>query len=172
MEYIDRLIGKYKNVRSVRRLSESFLNEYAFVGVGSHSVDNLYPVLDYLGVPLKYVCCRSKEKAALIERKYSGVTATTDLEDILSDEAVKGVIVSASPSAHFDIAAKVLMSGKALFVEKPPCRTSEELGILVGLAERSGVTAMAGMQKRHSPLTKVLKKALDRDHLTHTTLNT
>lgn len=44
MEYIDRLIGKYKNVRSVRRLSESFLNEYAFVGVGSHSVDNLYPV--------------------------------------------------------------------------------------------------------------------------------
>ena len=41
MEYIDRLIGKYKNVRSVRRLSESFLNEYAFVGVGSHSVDNL-----------------------------------------------------------------------------------------------------------------------------------
>ena len=49
MEYIDRLIGKYKNVRSVRRLSESFLNEYAFVGVGSHSVDNLLPAFGLLG---------------------------------------------------------------------------------------------------------------------------
>lgn len=132
MEYIDRLIGKYKNVRSVRRLSESFLNEYAFVGVGSHSVDNLYPVLDYLGVPLKYVCCRSKEKAALIERKYSGVTATTDLEDILSDEAVKGVIVSASPSAHFDIAAKVLMSARR-FLSK-----SHRAALLRSLAFLSG----------------------------------
>ena len=164
MGYIDRLIGKYKNVRSVRRLRESFLNEYAFVGVGSHSVDNLYPVLDYLGVPLKYVCCRSKEKVALIERKYSGVIATTDLAVILSDDSVKGVIVSASPSAHFDIASKVLKSGKALFVEKPPCRTSEELGILVRLAEQSGVPSMAGMQKRHSPLTKALRKALERDN--------
>lgn len=62
MEYIDRLIGKYKNVRSVRRLSESFLNEYAFVGVGSHSVDNLYPVLDYLGVPLKYSAADQKKR--------------------------------------------------------------------------------------------------------------
>lgn len=164
MECVDRLIDKYKNVRSVLRLSESPVNEYAFVGVGSHSVDNLYPVLDYLRVPLKYICCRSKEKVALIERKYSGVTATTDLEDILSDESVKGVFVSASPSAHFDIASKVLKAGKALFVEKPPCRTSEELDVLAGLAEQSEVPAMAGMQKRHSPLTKALRKALGKDN--------
>ena len=86
-------------------------------------MDNLYPVLDYLHVPLKYICCRSKEKARLIERKYSGITVTTDLDDILSDDSVRGVFVSASPSAHFGIASEVLKANKALFVEKPPCGT-------------------------------------------------
>lgn len=163
MGNIEKLIERYKNMRSRRRLQECCVNEYAFVGFGGHSVDNLYPVLDYLHVPLKYICCRSKEKAVLIGRKYSGITATTDLDCILSDESVKGVFVSASPSAHFEIASRVLEAGKALFVEKPPCRTLEELNVLAELSAEGNVPAVAGMQKRCSPVTQALMTALRKD---------
>ena len=163
MGSVDRLIDRYKSARSLRRLRECCVNEYAFVGFGGHSVDNLYPVLDYLHVPLKYICCRSKEKAELIGMKYSGVTATTDLDAILSDESVKGVFVSVSPSAHFGIASKVLKAGKALFVEKPPCRTLEELDVLAELADQGNVPAVVGMQKRYSPVTQALMTALRKD---------
>lgn len=163
MGNIEKLIERYKNIRGCRRLQECCANEYAFVGFGGHSVDNLYPVLDYLHVPLKYICCRSKEKAGLIGRKYSGIIATTDLDEILSDDSVKGVFVSASPSAHFEIASMVLEARKALFVEKPPCRTSVELDRLADLATQGNVLAVAGMQKRYSPVTQALRKTLIKD---------
>lgn len=163
MGNVDGLIERYKSVRGRRQLKECCAKEYAFVGFGGHSVDNLYPVLDYLHVPLKYICCRSKEKARLIERKYSDVVATTDLDDILSDDSVKGVFVSVSPSAHFGIASKVLRADKALFVEKPPCRTLEELDVLTELAVKGDVPSAVGMQKRYSPVTMALRKTLRKD---------
>ena len=53
MKYIEHLIARYKHLRSVRQLSQSYKGKYAFVGIGNHSTNNLYPVLDYFHVGLK-----------------------------------------------------------------------------------------------------------------------
>lgn len=63
-------------------------------------MNNLYPVLAFLHVPLKYICCKSANKLPLIENAYPGVHATTSLQEILADKDVKGVFVSAAPQAH------------------------------------------------------------------------
>lgn len=65
MEIIEKLIERYKNMRSRRRLQECCVNEYSFVGFGGHSVDNLYPVLDYLHVPLKYILLSVEGKGSV-----------------------------------------------------------------------------------------------------------
>ena len=114
---IQALINRYKRMRTERFLHQTYQYQYAFVGMGQHSLTNLYPVLHYLGVPLKYICVTSERKARLIERKFHHVKATTSLDTILNDDEVKGVFVSASPSAHFSIASQVLQSGKSLFIE-------------------------------------------------------
>lgn len=80
MKYIKHLIARYKHLRSVRQLSQSYKGKYAFVGIGNHSTNNLYPVLDYLHVGLKYICCKSPDKLPLIEAAYPNVCATTSLE--------------------------------------------------------------------------------------------
>ena len=98
---IQQLIDRYKRLRTEHFLAQTYQCSYAFVGMGQHSLTNLYPVLQYLGVPLKYICVTSERKARLIERKLPYMKATTSLDDILADEAIKGVFVSASPSAHF-----------------------------------------------------------------------
>ena len=52
--------------------------------MGQHSLTNLYPVLHYLGVSLKYICVTSGRKAKLIEQKYPSVKATTLLDEIFN----------------------------------------------------------------------------------------
>ena len=134
--------------------------------MGQHSLTNLYPVLHYLGVPLKYVCVTSERKARLIERKYPYLTATTSHDDILNDEDIKGVFVSASPSAHFSIASSILKSGKSLFIEKPPCQSLAELDSLINLQRLHGSPmAMVGLQQRHAPAVQLLKERLNKEHL-------
>ena len=128
---IHQFINRYKRLRTEHFLAQTYQYSYAFVGMSQHSLTNLYPVLHYLGVPLKYICVTSERKVRLIERKYPHVTATTSLDDILNDENIKGVLVSASPTAHFPIASSILESGKSLFIEKPPCQSLAELDALI-----------------------------------------
>jgi len=118
---IQEIINRYKRMRTELYLRQTYQYQYAFVGMGQHSLTNLYPVLHYLGVPLKYICVTSERKARLIERKFPDVKVTTSLDDIQNDETIKGIFVSASPSSHFSIASQILKTGKSLFIEKPPC---------------------------------------------------
>jgi virulence factor len=163
---IQQLIDRYKRLRTERLLAQTYHHSYAFVGMGQHSLTNLYPVLHYLSVPLKYICVTSDRKALLIERKFPQVKATTSLDDILADDAVKGVLVSTSPAAHFSIASRVLQSGKSLFMEKPPCQTLQELDALIDKQRLYGSpVAMVGLQKRYAPAVQILRKRLDKEHL-------
>ena len=163
---IQKLINRYKRMRTEKFLCQTYQYQYAFVGMGQHSLTNLYPVLHYLGVPLKYICVTSERKAKLIERKYPSVKATTSFDEVLNDSYIKGIFVSASPSAHFFIASQVLQSGKSLFIEKPPCQTLEELDKLIGLQRLYGSpVTMVGMQKRHAPAVQLLKNRLRKESL-------
>ena len=160
---IQELINRYKRIRTERFLRQTYQYQYAFVGMGQHSQTNLYPVLHYLGVPLKYICVTSERKAKLIEEKYR-IKTTTSIDEILNDEVIKGIFVSASPSAHFSIASQVLQSGKSLFIEKPPCQTLEELDTLIALQQQHGSpVAMVGLQKRYAPAVQQLKNRLRKE---------
>lgn len=158
---IQQLINRYKRMRTERYLNETYRCQYAFVGMGQHSLTNLYPVLHYLQVPLKYICVTSERKARLIERKFQGIIATTRLDDILNDESVKGVLVAAAPNAHFSIASQVLQSGKSLFIEKPPCQSVAQIKELIAMQQSSGSrVAMVGLQQRYAPAVQILNKRL------------
>ena len=158
---MESLFSRYRRIMNMRRLSEEFRCGYAFVGVGGHSMQNLYPVIDYLHVPLTYVCCRDRRKIPLIERRYRGVRATTELDEVLADDAVKGVFVSVGSQVHYDMARKVLSAGKSLFIEKPPCVTLRQLDCLSAVCRSaSGVVSLVGMQKRYSSSVRLLRKRL------------
>ena len=162
---IQKLINRYKRLRTEHYLRQTYQYSYAFVGMGQHSLTNLYPVLHYLGVPLKYICVTSERKARLIERKFTNQKATTSLCEILNDRDVKGVFVAASPSSHFSLASQVLKSGKSLFIEKPPCQSLQELDVLIDMQRLHGSpVAMVGLQKRYAPAVQILQKHLRKEH--------
>lgn len=163
---IQKIINRYKRIRTNAYLSHNYSEGYAFVGIGQHSLNNLYPVLNYLSVPLKYICVTSHKKAELISRKFVGVKATTSIDDILKDDTIKGVFVSATSTAHFQIAKKVLRHGKSLFIEKPPCSSLNELNELISISSQHPKSVVTvGLQKRFAPATQILRKRLKRENV-------
>ncbi len=160
--FIDKSINYWRSQRNIKMLQSPYSGMYAFVGVGSHALQNLYPILQYLGIKLKYICCKNSNKLPLIQHRF-GVTATTSLETILNDTDVKGIFVCTSPQSHFDICAHVISSGKYLFIEKPPCRSLQQLEKLI--EEDSQQKVMVGMQKRFSPIVESLKKRISKNEI-------
>lgn len=163
---IPQLIERYKRFRTEQYLAQIYQYQYAFVGMGQHSLSNLYLVIRYLQIPIKYICVTSERKAQLIEKKFPGIKGTTSLDEILNDDTIKGVFVSTSPASQFSIAARVLQSGKSLFVEKPPCLSLEQLYELIEFHRlHHSPVAAVGMQKRYAPAVRVLQEKLKKEHL-------
>ena len=168
MGYLDNIIDRYRRIRSMRELQYTYTQQYALVGVGNHCANNLLPVIQYLQLSLKYICCTSEKKAELISQKYKGVKGTTSLQDILLDDTISGVFVAANPHSHFLIAAEVIKAGKSLFIEKPPCEDKRELKTLTDTVKLYGSQhIVVGLQRRFAPATQILKKRLKGDGKRH-----
>ena len=48
--------------------------KYAFLGTGYHSISNLYPCLENLNVPLKYIYSRQVGNAKKLSQRFPGCT--------------------------------------------------------------------------------------------------
>lgn len=152
-------IARWRALRNKKMLQMPYSDKYAFIGVGSHALQNLYPVIHFLGIQLKYICCKSPDKLQLIERRFDTI-ATTSLDVILDDNDVKGVFLCCSPTQHFELCSRIIPSGKFLFVEKPPCLSNYQLECLISADEDHKV--MVGMQKRYSPFIGSLMKRISK----------
>ncbi len=154
------IIEVLKNLRKQSYLKLAYKGSYAFVGIGNHSIHNLYPVLNYLRVPLKYIVVNSDKNAQSVNSNFQGIEGTTDFDKVLNDETIRGVFICASPKSHFALTKKALQHNKNVFVEKPPCTTKAELQELISTEKNSEGFCLTGMQKRYSPVIQALKKNL------------
>ncbi len=164
---MDKIIERVKNLKKAAYLNKSYTGIYAFVGIGGHSINNLYPVLNYLRVPLKYIVTKSEKNASSISKNFNGIIGTNDLDKVLNDEEVKGIFICTSPKSHFSLVKKSLLHNKHVFVEKPPCTTSQELNELVSVQEKTNKTCLVGLQKRYAPAVSILKKQLGKSVISY-----
>lgn len=153
------LIDRYKNYRKQGYLNtpNTYSAPLAFVGAGSHSIGNLYPVIYYLGLPLQSIVTKTLSNAEKMALRFPNCSPTNDLKTVLDNKEIKGVMVCTQPKRHFQLAKQILESGKNLFIEKPPCSTSTELTQLIELAKKNNLTVVVGTQKRYATVYQLLK---------------
>jgi predicted dehydrogenase/threonine dehydrogenase-like Zn-dependent dehydrogenase len=120
------------------------------IGTGSFAQRILLPGLRAAGFSIDTVASASGVSArAAVEQTGAGKVGTP--EDALSSSA--GLLVIATRHAsHAELAERGLRAGKAVFVEKPPCLTVEELERLRHARAISGRTLAVGFNRRHAPL--------------------
>ncbi len=158
---LETLINKF----NILRKKEYFRNEmfqvqkkYACIGIGMHSLTNIFPVLKHYNIPVKVICTKKtnwSREAALI---FPNAVFTCNLEDILNDKEIIGVFVSTNPSEHFGILQLLLQAGKQVFIEKPPCNSGTELDVLI--ATNPSAVCKIGFQRRHWPANEILLKKI------------
>lgn len=152
------LIEYFKNIRKRSYISMMHNSKYAFIGIGNHSINNLYPIINYFRLNLKYIVTRSKKNAQLIDENFINSEGTNDLNKVLNDSEISGIFICANPLSHFELVKKVLEADKNVFVEKPPCQTYDELIELIQIEKSSKGNCFVGFQKQYAPANIELKK--------------
>jgi len=74
-----------------------------------------------------------------------------DLQGVLADDAVKGVMIATPAETHYELATQVLLAGRDVYVEKPLTIDLNEARTLVELAGRLGRVLMVGHLLEYHP---------------------
>lgn len=104
--------------------------------------------------------CVHKEKIETtkwLKEKYPNIQTTT-YDDVLADTTVSAVVIATPIKTHFELAYKALESGKHIFLEKPGCESSEQLGKLIALAKEKRLGLQIGYVFLYHPALKYLKE--------------
>lgn len=90
-----------------------------------------------------------------------GVPLFTDLEAMIAARAADGAVVATPNELHVSVAAVLLAAGLPALVEKPVAGTVEEAETLFAAVERTGVPVLVGHHRRHHPIVRAAKAAID-----------
>lgn len=105
---------------------------------------------------LKTVCDGAQHIRKQMSETYPGLGVTEDVSVVLKDKEIQGVVIAAPAALHYELADKVLRSGKDVFVEKPLALTYAEGEKLVGLAaERSKILFVGHILQYHPAVVRL-----------------
>jgi len=169
---IEKLIERFKQYKkqSFLNLPANYKKKYAFIGVGSHSISNLFPVIQHLAIPIEIIQSRTITNAEKMAKRFHA-SYTDSIDSICNNQNIDGVFVCVQPQHHFHIVKKLIQSNKHVFVDKPPCTNLEELHELISLETKHGVQCLVGLQRRYAPVYNQLankcQNALSYQYLFH-----
>jgi predicted dehydrogenase len=136
----------------------------ALVGAGAWGQNLLRNFATLPGARLAWVCDAS-ERARALASASCGARVTADLDHVLGDAAVRGVVVATNAGSHHAIASAALRAGKDVLVEKPLALSGDDAAELCDLAERGGRVLMVGHLLLYHPAVEALKGLLDAGEL-------
>jgi predicted dehydrogenase len=113
------------------------------------------------GVNLLYAS-RSLEKAEAYRRQFKGTGAFGSYQEACASPTVDAVFICTPPAFHLDHARLAAEHGKPMLIEKPITRSLDELSALEVVVEQAGVICMVAENYHFKPLTRVLRRHLER----------
>lgn len=90
---------------------------------------------------------------------------TNDYRKLLEDKDIDLIAISTQHNSHAKFILEALEAGKHVYVEKPLCLTLEELEKIEDAYGRSKGELFCGLNRRHAPLIKEIKKELQTDKI-------
>ncbi|MGZ4131065.1 MAG: Gfo/Idh/MocA family protein [Actinomycetota bacterium] len=114
---------------------------------------------------LAWLCDLDEERLARLAGRYPQARTTTNLEELLADEAVDAVVVATPVPTHYALAKQALEAGKHVFVEKPPAMRAAEMDELVRIADERDRVLMPGHLLLYHPGVLKLKELIDAGEL-------
>jgi predicted dehydrogenase len=131
------------------------------VGAGSFAQSTLIPGLKSAGFDLVSIASATGRSAHGAKDQF-GFNRLEAVDELLAADDIDVVAIASRHSSHAPLALQALQRGKAVFVEKPPCLTHEELQALREATAGEAPPLVAGFNRRHAPLAAELRSAIRR----------
>jgi predicted dehydrogenase/NADPH:quinone reductase-like Zn-dependent oxidoreductase len=134
----------------------------SLIGAGNFARLVMMPALEGIGgFRWRGVCTANGMGSEHTGRTKGFAFATTDIDEILGDEATQAVFIATRHDLHASIVLKALQAGKHVFVEKPLCITLDELheidACVADLGRRCPLLTV-GFNRRFAPGLALLKE--------------
>ncbi|MGH8874035.1 MAG: Gfo/Idh/MocA family protein [Acidimicrobiia bacterium] len=108
---------------------------------------------------------RSEEKMAIFQDELGIPRSAADLDELLSDPAVEGVLVTTPNDAHKPVILEALDAGKAVYTDKPIAHTLEDAVEIARAVERTGQAFAVGHSARRLAGHRVMKRWIEEGRL-------
>lgn len=106
-------------------------------------------------------CCDMDEKRrASAKKSWPSVNVVTDLDEMLKQDSIDAVVISAPAVTHYDLAKKALMADRDVLVEKPFTLNVRDAEELAELADKKSRVLMVGHLLEYHPVVRRLKKMI------------
>ena len=133
----------------------------ASIGIGWWS-DVLAGAVARTGGRVQVVSCytRSEDKRRAFAEKFN-CRAAADLEQVLTDPEVAGVINTTPNHAHLETTRAAAQAGKHVFLDKPMANTIGEARAIAQACKDAGVVLAVGYQRRREGHFRWIKDRID-----------
>jgi predicted dehydrogenase len=106
---------------------------------------------------LHTICDSSPEVLNKIAPLYPNVKKETNIDTVLDNQEIRGVVIALPAVLHYTTAKKALLADKDVFVEKPITSKSSHAQELVELAQKRKSILMVGHLMLYHPAVHILK---------------
>jgi len=131
----------------------------ALIGAGGMANGVHYPSLSEMkDVKLAAICDLVAEKARATAERFGIPKVYSDYRRMLDETKPHAVYVLMPPHHLLDIAVDVMNRGHHLFIEKPPGLNAFQNRQMSLCAQRNGVLAMSGFQRRYVPIIEAMRR--------------
>jgi predicted dehydrogenase len=100
------------------------------------------------------------DKLALVRRRYSEVTVTTEFDDLLEDNRIDAIVIATPVCTHYDLALAALGAGKHVLIEKPLAQTPEQAQHLIEEATRRDLVLMVDHTFLYTPAVQKIRELI------------
>jgi predicted dehydrogenase len=123
----------------------------AVVGCGYWGAKHIRVGCDIRDVKILMAADLHPDRLEYVHSQYPSVAVSRDIDAILNNPSVDGVIVATPVVTHFELARAVLQAGKHVLVEKPLAMTSAQCRELNAIAEERKRVLMVGHTFEYHP---------------------
>lgn len=136
------------------------------IGAGAFAQAQLLPALARTKAFRKWLVSRGGTSAGVLAKRFSFERAGSQSGEIFADREVNTVFILTRHNSHAELLLSALRAGKNVFVEKPLCRTEEELKEIcvtyqqILSTQAKAPLVMVDFNRRFSPLVRALSEKL------------
>ena len=164
LKYPDRPKNDVFNSKVVLQLKAATegLVRLGLIGAGSFAKGMHLPNIERLNkiFRMRAVMSRTGHNAKVVADQFNAEYATTNIDELLSDESLDAVVITTRHNQHGLQALKSLKAGKHVFVEKPLTLSLIELELIESFYKENlnAPLLLTGFNRRFSPHISFLKK--------------